>query len=89
MEALVLQCGVPGGGRGLGARRQNRQQVVSDFWPRKCFGGSSFLKQEKVEKADLSELWQLLHILELLTSFYNRDIIFFIAVILLKQRVPW
>ena len=26
--------------------------------------------EEKVEKADLSELWQLLHILELLSSFY-------------------
>ena len=74
MEALVLQCGVPGGGRGPGARRQNRQQVVSDFWPRKCFGGSSFWSK-KVEKADLSELWQLLHILELLSSFYNRDVI--------------
>ena len=58
---------VVGEGRAQEDKTGNKLFLISG--PENALVGAVFWSK-KVEKADLSELWQLLHILELLSSFY-------------------
>ena len=66
-------AGFPVVGEGWAQEDKTGNKLFLISGPENALVGAVF--EAKRLKADLSELWQLLHILELLSSFYNRDVI--------------